>query len=169
MIAFIDEPILSAYGSSAYVGISESDVHNVLREPIEAIAAEGAISAIHVCGNSDWGVVVRSGIGILNFDAYGYGYSVSLYSDDLMNFIDRGGNLAWGIVPTSEAVRDETPDTLAAKLSESFGQLRAKGFSESLLEERCLLTPSCGTGSLSVDDTRRVFDLLHELREKLAG
>lgn len=169
LIAFLDEPILAAYGSSTYVGISEEDVHNILREPLEAIKAEGAASAIHVCGNSDWGVVIRSGIDILNFDAYQYGYSAALYAEDVRAFFDRGGNIAWGIVPTSEAVRDETADTLAKRLADSFRPLVSKGFSESRLEERCLLTPSCGAGSLSIDDTRRVFDLLYELREKLTS
>jgi hypothetical protein len=169
LIAFLDEPILAAYGSSAYVGISEQDVHNILREPIETIKAEGAVSAVHVCGNSDWGVVIRSIIDILNFDAYQYGYSAALYAEDVRALFDRGGNIAWGIVPTSEAVRDETADTLAKRLADSFKPLVSKGFSESLLEERCLLTPSCGAGSLSIDDTRRVFDLLYELREKLTS
>ena len=169
LIIFLDEPVLAAYGSSAYVGISEADVHDILREPLDAIASEGAVSAIHVCGNSDWGVVIQSGIDILNFDAYQYGYSVALYADDVRELFGRGGNIAWGIVPTSEAVRSETADSLAKRLGESFKLLRAKGFSESTLEERCLLTPSCGAGSLSVDDTRRVFDLLLELREKLAS
>lgn len=169
MIAFVDEPVLSAYGSSAYVGISESDVHGLLREPLEAIAAEGAVSAIHVCGNSDWGVVIRSGIEILNFDAYEYGFSIALYAEDVRRFLENGGNIAWGIVPTSEAVRAEDADSLARRLADSFKLLKAKGFAESLLEERCLLTPSCGAGSMSVDDTRRVFDLLYELREKLAS
>lgn len=169
LIAFLDEPILAAYGSSTYVGISEQDVHDILREPIEAVKAEGAIGAIHVCGNSDWGMALRSGIDILNFDAYEYGYSVALYAEDVRALFDRGGNIAWGIVPTSEAVRGETADTLAKRLADSFKPLVSKGFSGSLLEERCLLTPSCGAGSLSIDDTRRVFDLLYELREKLTS
>ncbi len=169
LIAFLDEPVLSAYGSSSYVGISEADVHNLLREPLASIAAEGAVSAIHVCGNSDWGVVIKSGIEILNFDAYEYGYSIALYADDVRELLNRGGNIAWGIVPTSEAVRAETADSLAKRLAGSFKLLKEKGFSESLLQERCLLTPSCGAGSLTIDDTRRVFDLLHELHEKLAS
>lgn len=169
LIVFLDEPVLSAYGSSSYVGISEADVHNLMRELIEAIAAEGAVSGIHVCGNSDWGVVIRSGIEILNFDAYEQGHTLALYPDDVRQLLDAGGNIAWGIVPTSEALRHESADSLARRLWRSFKLLKEKGFSESLLEERCLLTPSCGTGSLSIDDTRRVFDLLRDLREKLVS
>jgi len=168
MIAFIDEPVLSAYGSSSYVGISESDVHNILREPFDAIEAAGALSAVHVCGNSDWGMVLRSGVDIVNFDAFEFGHTISLYADDLSEFLGRGGCIAWGIVPTSEAVRSETRESLAKRLGDSFTLLRQKGFQESLLMERSLLTPSCGAGSLSIDDTKRVFDLLFELREKLA-
>lgn len=169
LIVFLDEPVLSAYGSSSYVGISEADVHGLMRELLEAIAAEGAVSGIHVCANTDWGVVIRSGIEVLNFDAYEQGHTLALYPEDVRQLLDAGGNIAWGIVPTSQALRHESADSLARRLADCFKLLKEKGFSESLLEERCLLTPSCGTGSLSIDDTRRVFDLLHDLREKLVS
>ena len=73
------------------------------------------------------------------------------------------------VVPVHPEKSDEVEIDVIKRLDESFKLLKAKGFSGSLLEERCLLTPSCGAGSLTVDDTRRVFDLLRELREKLTS
>jgi hypothetical protein len=169
VLVFVDEPVLAAYGSSAYVGISEEDVRALEGEVLEAITAAGAIAGMHVCGNSDWGVALRTGVQVLNFDAYQYGTTIALYPDEVRNLFDRGGCIAWGIVPTSDAIAAETVDSLAQRLHECMDALAAKGFADDLLCERSLLTPSCGAGSMSVENARRVFDLLEQLRQKVAA
>lgn len=169
VMIFIDEPVLAAYGSSAYLGICEGDVHELVGEVLEAIAGAGGISGIHVCGNSDWGMVLRTGVQVLNFDAYQYGTRIALYPEDVRGLFDRGGCIAWGIVPTTEAVGRETSDSLARRFDECLDALSEKGFSRDLLYERALLTPSCGTGGLTVKEARRVFALLRELRQRLTG
>jgi hypothetical protein len=167
VLIFVDEPVLAAYGSSAYVGISEKDVCGMEGEIFEAIAEAGGISGIHVCGNSDWGMAVRTGVQVLNFDAYQHGTTVALYPEEVQALLDRGGRIAWGIVPTTEAIGGETADSLAGRFETCLDALIAKGLSEDRLREGSLLTPSCGTGSMQAEDARRVFDLLRELRQRL--
>jgi len=169
VMIFIDEPVLAAYGSSAYLGICGGDVHELIGEVLEAIAGAGAVSGIHVCGNSDWGVVLRTGVQVLNFDAYQYGTRIALYPEDVQGLFDRGGRIAWGIVPTTKAVGKETSDSLARRFDGCLDALSEKGFSRDLLYERALLTPSCGTGSLTVKEAQQVFALLRELRQRLTG
>jgi len=169
VVIFVDEPVLAAYGSSAYLNVTEENVQELEGEVFEAIAEAGGISGMHVCGNSDWGVMARTGVQVLNFDAYQYGSTVALYPEEVGALFDRGGCIAWGIVPTSQAVREETADALARRLDECLGALAAKGFADDLLRERSLLTPSCGTGSLDTEDARRVFELLDALHRKLTG
>ena len=166
---FVDEPVLAAYGSRTYLGISAGDVHELVGEVLEGIHAAGGITGIHVCGNSDWGMVLSTGVQVLNFDAYQYGARIALYPEDVQGLFDRGGYIAWGIVPTTKAVGTETSDSLARRFDECLDALSEKGFSRDLLYERALLTPSCGTGSLTVKEARRVFTLLRELRQRLTG
>jgi hypothetical protein len=45
----------------------------------------------------------------------------------------------------------------------------AKLVPEELVRSRILLTPSCGTGSRSVDETLKVFQMLMRLKEAAAG
>ena len=169
VLIFVDEPVLAAYGSSAYLGISEQDVWDMEGEVFAAVAAAGGMTGIHVCGNSDWGVVCRTGVDVVNFDAYQYGSTISLYPAEVGELLGRGGRIAWGIVPTSKAAHTETPDALARRFEDCLDALAAKGFDMDLLRERSLLTPSCGTGSIEPDDARRVFELLRQLRAKLTG
>lgn len=164
VIIFVDEPSLAAYGSSAYIYLSEQKVYELLHEVFDAISAAGAISGVHVCGNSDWGMLARSGVHIINFDAYRYGATMALYPDEIRQFLEDGGCIAWGIVPTDDAVREETAESLAERLEAHFAALACKGIPRKLVKERALLTPSCGTGTMTPDDAQRVFRLLGDVR-----
>ena len=169
VLVFIDEPVLAAYGTSAYAGLSEEDVAELEGAIYEAVNNAGGITGIHVCGNSDWGMVGRTGVQIINFDAYQYGQTIALYPEEVSSLFDRGGCIAWGIVPTSREVHDETADNLAERLEGHMKNLADKGFDEDVVWERSILTPSCGAGSLTPEDAERVFDLLAELQTLLKG
>jgi hypothetical protein len=47
--------------------------------------------------------------------------------------------------------------------------LASKGISRSLIFDRCLLTPSCGTGSLSVEVAEKVMNDLAEVSRMMRG
>lgn len=170
VLIFVDEPVLAAYGSSAYLGITEEDVLAMEGEVFAAIAQADAISGMHVCGNSDWGVMLRTGVQVLNFDAHQYGTTVALYPQEVADLFDRGGCIAWGAVPTANFKGDETPDALARRLDECLAALIDKGFDADLVRRRSMLTPACGTGSMrNPDDAVKVFDLLTRLHEKVTN
>ena len=165
VLIFVDEPVLAAFGSSGYLYLSEEDVLAMLGEVFDAIREAGAMTGIHVCGNSDWGLIARSGVDVLNFDAYQYGRSISLYPDDLRAFFDRGGSVAWGIVPTTSAINEAKADALVQRLRSCFDAMAEKGFPIDRLRERAVITPSCGTGPLEPSQARRVFELLADVRD----
>lgn len=164
VLCFIDEPILAAFGSSTYISVTRGDVTSLIGEMVDAIHAEGGLAGVHCCGNTDWSLLVEAGADVINFDAFGYGESIALYPEALRTFLDRGGLLAWGIVPTSERVREQTATSLADRFDKLVRTIAGlAGLDRARLAETALLTPSCGTGSLSLEDAGRVFDLLAEL------
>jgi hypothetical protein len=167
IICFIDEPILSAFGSSTYVSVKREDVVAHLKEVIDAVHAEGALAGIHCCGNTEWSILVDAGVDILNFDAFGFGQTIALYPQAVNTLLQRGGAIAWGIVPTSLAIRKETPETLAARFETLADNLAAKGIPKQLILEQALLTPSCGTGSMEVADAEKVFQTLRSVSQAL--
>jgi hypothetical protein len=116
IICFIDEPILSAFGSSTYVSVKREDVVAHLKEVIDAVHAEGGLAGIHCCGNTEWSILVDAGVDILNFDAFGFGETVAMYPQAMKALLERGGAIAWGVVPTSPAIREQTPEKLAGHL-----------------------------------------------------
>jgi len=167
VLIFVDEPVLAAFGSSSYLYLSEEIVHEMLGEVFEAISDAGGISGIHVCGNSDFGMIARSGVQVINFDAYQYGESISLYPDEIKALFDCGGSIAWGIVPTTPALKKETVEGLIQRFQSCLDAMEKKGFSKAILHERAILTPSCGAGNLTLDEAKRVFELLAKLKSAI--
>ncbi len=159
-ICFIDEPILSGFGSSTYVSVQRSDVVQHLNDVIQAIHKENAIAGIHCCGNTEWTILIDAGVDVISFDAYDYADTIAYYPNQVQSFLENGGVLAWGIVPTSEKINEETAESLVNKLETSINALVEKGINKSLIWEKCLITPSCGTGSLPVDLSEKIFEQL---------
>lgn len=159
IIIFIDEPYLTSFGSS-FVNIERPDVVLMLNTVIDKIHSKGALAGIHCCGNTDWSLLTETKADIINFDAYSYVESLSLYPKDITRFLKKGGNLAWGIVPTSESVLKETEDSLFHRLLRELERLEEKQIPRDLLISNSLITPSCGMGTLSQDLTDNIIKRL---------
>ncbi len=162
VVIFFDEPVLSALGTAADMMIQDEDVINGLNEVVEISHDGGALVGVHCCGNTDWGLLASTKIDIIAFDAYSCGAKVALYRDKIQAFLQRGGILAFGLVPTGDVkkLRAETPDSLKVKYETLVQEFVGKGIAENLLREQSLFTPSCGMGTLLESDTAIVLELL---------
>jgi hypothetical protein len=167
IICFIDEPILSAFGSSTYVSVKREDVVAHLKEVIEAVHAEGGLAGIHCCGNTEWSILVDAGVDILNFDAFGFGETIGMYPQAMKALLERGGAIAWGVVPTSPAIREQTPEQLVAHFENMADNLASKGIDKKMIVEQAIIAPSCGTGLLEVADGEKVFQTLRAVSQSL--
>jgi hypothetical protein len=169
VICFIDEPILSAFGSSTYVSVTRDDTVAKLNEVVEAVHGEGALAGVHCCGNTEWPILIDANVDIINFDAHDYGETILLYPEQMKAHLKAGKYLAFGVVPTNCAkIKAATVDSLKEKFCTLVGKLaKATGLDIHLITSQAFVTPSCGTGSLPVPDAELVFKTLHELSAKL--
>ena len=165
VICFIDEPILSAFGSSTYVSVKREDVIALLKEMIDAIHADNGLAGVHCCGNTEWSILVDAGVDIISFDAFGFGQTIAMYPDAVKALFNRNGAIAWGIVPTSTAIRNNTVQSIEAHLEKMMDNLATKGIDKKLIAEQAIVTPSCGTGSMEPGDAEQVFDITQQLTE----
>jgi methionine synthase II (cobalamin-independent) len=165
-IIFIDEPYLASIGS-AFVSLPREQVVAMLEEVLGGIQG---LKGVHCCGNTDWSLLLQVPLDILSFDAYNYGESLSLYPAEVRGFLERGGVIAWGIVPNDErALEGETVASLSERLDTTMGLLCRKGIDYDMLREQSLLTPSCGLGLLSVEGATKALELLAGLSKRLGG
>jgi methionine synthase II (cobalamin-independent) len=172
VMIFIDEPSLLSFGSSVFITISEEDVLRDLKEVTDEIHSWGALAGVHCEEDTDWSLLMRSELDILDFDAYDHMRGITLYPRELAAFLERGGSLGWGIVPTldREAAASETVESLRQRFERGLDTLARKGFDRDLLLRRALITPSCGAGGVLTEElAERVLSMLQELAAILRG
>jgi hypothetical protein len=166
VILFIDDPSICCYGQSAFVGLSAEAVRESLLPLIEAAHAAGAYAGVHACAGVDWSLLFNLPFDLVNVDVYHYFISLLPYAAELDRFLARGGALAFGLVPTSAGVEEETAAGLLGRLGEYMAVLTRKGVDGMRLRKQLLLTPSCGTGTLTEAQAVRVYELLREVYER---
>lgn len=163
VIIFIDEPYLVSIGSS-FININIENAFEKLGEVIKAVKSEGAIAGVHCCGNTDWPLLLKGDLDVLSFDAYNYSKEFSLYAGDIRDFLNRGGSIAWGVVPSSDEIRGRTKKSLAENLRAAIGLLKDRGIE---MPVSSLVTPSCGVGTLSEDDARAALEMTAALSNSI--
>lgn len=165
VIIFVDEPYMAAFGSS-FISLQHAQAVAMLDEVFAAIHQEGALAGVHCCANTDWSLLLATKVDILNLDAYGYLENLALYPTELRAFLDRGGFIAWGIVPNNDAIYRSTPNALARRLCEGIHLIQEKAkvrnidISEVDLTSRSLLTTSCGLGPTTVPVAELAIEML---------
>lgn len=163
VIMSIDDPSLYAYGASTHVTLGRESLIAHLNEVSEGILHQGGIPAAHVCAGTDWTLLFDSKVQVINFDAYEYMTSMIVLAGPLNDFLERGGILSWGIVPTSAKAFEETAESLQKRLEENISELVKRGVNEARLRAQSMLTPSCGTGTLEIALAERIYTLLKDL------
>jgi len=165
VLLFLDEPALAGLGSSAYISVSLEQIGQSLDEVLSSIRGAGGLAGIHVCANTDWDFLLDRQLDVLSFDAYGFfdrliGSKTALYS-----FLERGGIMAWGLVPTGEGetIMRETAENLAQRWEQQAEQLVNDTWDKAGILKQTLITPSCGTGSLSFEEASKVLELTRDL------
>lgn len=155
-IIFLDEPYMSSFGS-AYIALTRGQAITLMEEVLSGIQG---LKGVHCCGNTDWSLLLATSIDILSLDAYSYAENLALYPDELGAFLNRGGIIAWGIVPNSREVRNETVGSLVERLHTGMNLLVRKGIPREQLLQAALITPACGLGPLSIEGAERVLELM---------
>jgi methionine synthase II (cobalamin-independent) len=169
-IIFVDEPYLISLGS-VFTPIPEEKVPVLLEEVLRGI---NGIRGLHCCGNTNWSVLLDTRIDILSFDAYNYASSLSAHSGKVKSFLDRGGSIAWGIVPNEEeALTKESLSSLRDRLEEAMAPFARDGVKFRQIIAQGLITPSCTLANLSVEAANQTLELTaklsYDLRSRYAA
>lgn len=161
VLLFIDEPALAGLGSSAFIGVTADEIHTMINEVAEAVHQAGGLVGIHVCANTDWSILLGSDIDILSFDAHGFFDKMAALKNEVASFLERGSIIAWGGVPTSreEEITIESTESLSAMFNRQMQAFVTENRDMTALLQQTLITPSCGTGSLSPASAQKVLDL----------
>ena len=164
IIIFFDEPYMVSYGS-AFFNLPEKEVIESLNICFNEI---NGISGIHCCGNTDWSLIFKTEVNIVNFDEYGYVDNFLLYTSEIKKFLAKGNFLAWGFIPTDdESINSITIDDLVHKFEETLNYLVKSGIDMEIILNNSFLTPSCGTGTMKPENAEKVLKYNKLLSDRL--
>lgn len=159
-ILFLDEPGLYALDPR---DPSSMLVLQELKILVLALQKEGALVGIHCCSNTDWTRVLGLGLDIVSLDARLSLGAVLANAEVFSRYLDAGGLIALGVIPTNVASHYEVEGLVDAALA----MMRSHGDSQLVgrILSQSLLTPACGLAMRTVPDTEEVFaDLRHAQR-----
>jgi len=163
---FIDEPGLQ-FLFSAMSGYSDRAAREDMAGFLDRIERP---RGIHLCGNPDWDFLLSLDMDILSLDVYTNGEVFRSYARSIQKFLDRGGVLVWGIVPTNEEpFSKESLDTLEERLIGIWDVLDRKGIDRQWLLSRSLLSPAtcCLVNSDGERTVEQAFSMIRSLSSRL--
>jgi len=163
---FVDEPGLQFIfsGMSGYNNIKA-------REDMETFFAQiDRPRGIHLCGNPDWDFLLGLDLDVLSLDMYSNGERFVSYLGSIRKFLDRGGILIWGIVPTNfEPFERESVESLERRLLELWESLGRGGMDLDHLVSRSMISPAtcCLVNPDGVATVEKAFAITNELSRRL--
>ncbi|MFO7646208.1 MAG: hypothetical protein R6W95_17635, partial [Desulfosarcina sp.] len=136
---FVDEPGLQ-FLFSAMAGYSDLKAKGDLDQ---FFAQVDRPRGIHLCGNPDWDFLLNLDLDVLSLDVYTNAEIFASYAKSITRFLDRGGVIVWGIVPTGfEAFDQEEIPTLIGRLETIWKTLWARGVDRQQLLSQAMLSPA---------------------------
>lgn len=163
-LIFVDEPMLFALGKPMLPEISSDTFLTMYKEIFSHIRKAGGLCGIHVCGSTDWPLVLATGVDIISFDAYHYYRELLFLQDELWHFIHNGGMLAFGIVPTDTALlMRESIGSLYERWKSHLVKLAGNSGDQTTLFQQAFITPACGTGRLTEEQSTMILQMTSDL------
>jgi hypothetical protein len=123
---------------------------------------------VHCCANIDWRLLTDTKTDVINFDAYQHAEKVALYHREFKAFLERGGMLAWGIVPvTDEGVEQATVSGLVEMLQAGIDRFVEKGIDEARLAAASWIMPCCDANLMRPENAERAYAMTREISETM--
>jgi hypothetical protein len=143
--------------------LGAEDTIDLLSGSLAVAGAGGSIAGVHCCGPTDWRLVLEAGPDLLSMPV-----DPSLVDDaaGVATFLERGGLIAWGAVPTDRPI-GERDDAHWRRLTEVWCGLSQNGCDPLLLRTQALLTPACGLALHTRQQVAPLVGLVRRLSERV--
>ncbi len=161
LVVFVDEPGLVA-GLHREVALGPEATIDMMSGALAALEPH-AVTGLHCCGPTDWRAVLQAGPQVLSLPVDA---GIEQAAGPLATFLDRGGWIAWGAVPTDGPLGPQ-PSGLWRRLSILWCELVQAGCDPAALRRQAMITPTCGLALHRPAQARRVLGLTREIGERL--
>lgn len=160
-VVFIDEPSLGELMQPGFPLAPDTAI-DLVSGALAAVEAFG-ISGLHVCAEADIASLLATGPAVLSVPVRP---SLVDVSGRLGQFLEAGGTVAWGAVPTSGPI-PTSAERPWRQLSAVWCSLVERGIDPVLLRTRSVVTPECGLGLHTPAVAARVLRLTAEVGRRV--
>lgn len=161
VVAFLDEPGLTAYDRDSFP-IDADRAIDVLSGALASLSPAVA-TGVHCCGDTDWRIPTMAGPDVLSLPTE---QALNAGPDVIGPFLERGGWIAWGAIPTHAPIGNGA-DVWWRRLMSAWCDLAASGCEPDLLRQQCLITPACGLAGHGSSQAERVLQLTNEVADRV--
>ena len=161
LVVFVDEPGLTAAMERGFPLDPNRTIDLV--SSVLATLEPHAVTGLHCCGRADWRVVLQTGPQILSLPL---GAGAVEHPGAVSSFLERGGWVAWGAVPTTGPL-GSTADRLWQQLSAEWCGLTQAGCDPVLLREQAMITPACGMATHDEAQADLIVSLTNQVARRL--
>ena len=161
VVLVLDEPGLTATGDPSFP-LGPDETIDLLSSGLAA-AGSAMQAGIHCCGPTDWRLVLQAGPDLVSMPVD------ERVSDDaavLSTFLERGGWIAWGAVPTDRPLGNRG-DAQWRRLTQLWCDLSRNGCDPMLLRTQAILTPACGLALHRAEQVETIFGLVRQMAERV--
>jgi hypothetical protein len=159
LVLVLDEPGLAVWRESEGPYEREAAVDLLS----SALAGIHGTAGVHVCSFVDRRLALEAGPQLLSVEV----------ADDLVDdggliarFLDGGGWVAWGAVPTDRPIGD-SGEPLWRRLAGTWCELTRRGCDPVLLRSRAVITPACGLAGHGPSQAARALHLASTLADRV--
>ncbi len=159
VVLFFDEPGLTHWADEDPI-IDVESASDILSG---ALAAPECVVGVHVCGAGALDVALAAGPDVVGIDVHERWLD---HAVGLARFLDGGGFIAWGAVPTDRPI-GETTSPLWKSLVGLWCDLTQRGCDPVLLRRQAMVTPACGLALHGATQAERALRLTRELADRV--
>ena len=153
LTVFLDEPALVGTAQLDFPLATDAIIDLV--SGVLAALEHDVITGVHCCGEADWKAILMAGPKVLSLPV---GAQLDRVLGSLSAFLDDGGWIAWGAVPTSAPV-GRLAGLYWKTLSNQWCSLVQQGADPVLIRRRSLITPQCGLEDHGPEQAEHVMEL----------
>ena len=160
-LVFIEEPALAELMQPGFP-IAPDTAIDLVSGALAAVETS-AVSGLHVCGLTDIASQLATGPAILSLPVRP---EVAESAGYLMRFMEQGGYVAWGVVPTTGPILTSA-ERPWRQLCALWCELVQRGADPTLLRQQAIITPECGLASHSPAVAQRVHAVAAEVGRRV--
>lgn len=157
-LVVLDEPLLTDLMASDFP-IPPDRAIDMMSSAMAAVTSTAALAGVHCCGPVDLATLLASGPGAISIAVTD---DVLDYTGYLSRFLDDGGIVVWGAVPTDGPVPGSA-ERHWRRLSDLWCALVQQGCDAVRLRRQSMVSPACGLGAHSQDVASRIARLASEV------